>query len=402
MIKFEEALEIVLSHSLEVGKELIPLSGAMGRILSSPVYADRDMPPFNKSAVDGYACREEDLGKELIVVENIPAGYFPKSVITVGCCSKIMTGAKLPDGADTIIMVEDVIKKGDRIRYAISDGKKPKNNICLKGEDLKEEELVLEEGTLIKPEQIAISAAMGISQVPVSKQLRIGLLSTGNEIVEPEITPNEVQIRNSNGWQLRAQILRMGSIANYYGIVMDNEESLRSSIVKALSKNDILIITGGVSMGDFDFVPSILRSLELEILFDKIAVQPGKPSIFAIKRSLCYPQKMEKVVFALPGNPVSCYIQFELLIKPFIFKSMGAANPSLWIEMSSAREYTRKRTERMALIPVKVGPDGRFSIVDYNGSAHIVALNQANAIAEIPIGVSHIKAGDKLKVFLLQ
>ncbi|MEN6618229.1 MAG: gephyrin-like molybdotransferase Glp [Rikenellaceae bacterium] len=402
MIKFEQALEIVLSHTLEVEKELIPLSDAMGRILSDNIFADRDMPPFNKSAVDGYACREEDLGEELRVMENIPAGYYSKLAITAGFCSKIMTGAKLPEGADTVIMVEDVIEKNDRVKYVTSDGEKTKNNICLKGEDLKEGDLVLEKGTLIKPEQIAILAAMGVTQVPASKPLRIGLLSTGDEIVEPETTPNMVQIRNSNGWQLRAQILKSGAIANYYGIIADNEQSLGDAIKKALYQNDILILTGGVSVGDFDFVPSIIRNLGLEIIFDKIAVQPGKPSTFAIKRSSgCY-QKTEKVVFALPGNPVSCYIQFELLIKPFVFKSMGAGNPILWFEMASAQDYKRKHTKRKVLIPVKVGQEGRFTIVSYNGSAHIVALNKANAVAEIPEGVSDIKAGDKLRIFFLQ
>ncbi|MFA6334701.1 MAG: gephyrin-like molybdotransferase Glp [Bacteroidales bacterium] len=402
MIRFEQALEIVLSQSLEIGKELVPLSEAAGRVLSSTVYADRDMPPYNKSAVDGYACREEDLVRgELKIIENIAAGYYPKSVITTGCCSKIMTGAKLPDGADTVLMVEEVIENGDHVRYSIANGKKPKNNICLKGEDIKKDELVLEKGAFIKPEQIAILAAMGVSMVPVSKQLRVGLISTGDEIVEPETTPNEVQIRNSNGWQLRAQIIRIGSIVSYYGIVGDSEELLQKKIEKALSQNDILILTGGVSMGDFDFVPLILQNLKLEILFDKIAVQPGKPSTFAIKRNHVDPHKADKVVFALPGNPVSCYIQFELLVKPFIFKSMGAPDPTLWIEMASSEGFTRKHTERKALIPVKVGPDGRFSIVNYNGSAHILALNNANAIAEVPIGVSTTKRGDKLRLFFL-
>lgn len=415
MIKFEQALEIVLSNSLEIEKELVPLSDALGRILSSSVYSDRDMPPFNKSAVDGYACKESDLGKELVVAENIPAGYNPKVSITSGICSKIMTGAKVPEGADTIIMVEDtvimvkdtiimvkdIVKCGDKIKYTPTDGKKPRNNICLKGEDLKAGDLIIGTGTQIKPEQIAILAAVGISEVPVSKILRIGLLSTGDEIVEPEIAPDEVQIRNSNSWQLRAQILRCGSFVNYYGIVSDNEKMLRNTISKALSENDILILTGGVSMGDFDFVPAVLKDLGLEILFDKIAVQPGKPSTFAVKRSASEPQKTEKVVFALPGNPVSCYVQLELLVKPFIFKSMGAPNPVFWFEMPSADEFKRNNIERKAFIPVKIGSDGRFNFIKYNGSAHIVALNQANAIAEIPIGLSHINSGDKLRIFLL-
>lgn len=402
MIKFEEALETVLSHTLEIGTELVSLSEAAGRFLSSPVYADRDMPPYNKSAVDGYACRKEDIGGELRVIENIAAGYSPQSVVTAGCCSKIMTGAKLPDGSDTILMVEDVVESGGYIRYSAKDGKKPKNNICLKGEDIKKGTLVLKEGTFIKPEQIAILAAMGIAKVPVKKQLRVGLMSTGDEIVEPDITPDEVHIRNSNSWQLRAQIMRIGATVSYYGIIKDDKDLLLKTIEDALSTNDILIMTGGVSMGDFDFVPSILKSLNLEILFDKVAVQPGKPSTFAIKRDPVDNQKTGKAVFALPGNPVSCYVQCELLVKPFIFLSSGAPDPTLWIEMASSSEFTRRHTERKSLMPVKVCQDGSFSFISYNGSAHIVALNGANAVVEVPIGVSTVKKGDKLRLFFLQ
>ncbi|OFY39271.1 MAG: hypothetical protein A2X18_04435 [Bacteroidetes bacterium GWF2_40_14] len=410
MIKFEQAIEIVLSHTLETDQVLIPLASSMGHFLASNIYADRDMPPFNKSAVDGYACRGVDIEKELKVIENIPAGYSPKLKISAGCCSKIMTGAKLPEGADTVIMVEEVIKvakeseaadTGDFIRYVNPDRKKLKNNICLKGEDIKEDELVLATGTFIKPQHIAILAAVGSNNVPVFKPFDIGLLSTGDEIVEPDSVPDEVQIRNSNGWQLRAQVMRSGAVANYYGIVPDNEKSLKDAIEKALLNNDILILTGGVSMGDFDFVPSIIKDLGFEILFDKVAVQPGKPSTFAIKKEPDS-NKTEKVIFALPGNPVSSFIQFELLIRPFIFKSMHSRNPVMWFEMTSVQDYKRKHTERKALIPVIASPDGTFSIINYNGSAHILALAKANAIAEIPEGISFIGIGDKLRVFLLQ
>jgi len=404
MIKFEQAIEIVLSHTLETGQDMIPLTDSMGHFLAVNISADRDMPPFNKSAVDGYACRGEDTEKNMRVIENIPAGYSPTLKITEGCCSKIMTGAKLPDGADTVIMVEEVVEVADAsgfIRYSNPNGKKLKNNICLKGEDIKEGELVLEAGTFVKPQHIAILAAMGISKVPVFKSLNIGVLSTGDEIVEPDIVPKEVQIRNSNGWQLRAQVTRSGAVANYYGTVPDNEKILKAAIEQAIVNNDILILTGGVSMGDFDFVPSILKELNFEILFDKVAVQPGKPSTFAIKMAPGS-NKTEKVIFALPGNPVSSFIQFELLIKPFIFKSMHAGNPSMWIEMPSAQDYKRKNTDRKALIPVIAAPDGSFSIINYNGSAHILALDKANAIAEVPEGVSSVGIGDKLRVFLLQ
>ncbi len=396
MITFNSAIEIVLSNSLKYEGEFIPLSEALGRVLAQPVYADRDMPPFDKSAVDGYACKAADIVGDLKVLENIAAGFKPSKVVTSGCCSKIMTGAMLPEGADTVIMVEECEDNGATVKF---NGKSLKSNICYKGEDIHEGDKVLESGVIIKPEQIAILASFGVSNVFVAKQKMIGILSTGDEIVEPDIIPTLVQIRNSNGWQLRAQSIRAGAIVNYYGIASDTEISLIEKLEKAIKDNDIVILSGGVSMGDFDFVPAALDKLGLKTLFNKVAVQPGKPSTFAVK----YSQSgiTEKVVFALPGNPVSCFVQFELLIKPFLYKSMGGVAPGIKTDLPFKSDYSRKHPERLALIPVKIDSDGSFSPVKYNGSAHITALNGANGIAEIPIGVANIAAGERVKVYIL-
>ena len=385
-----------MSNSLKYEGEFIPLSEALGRVLAQPVYADRDMPPFDKSAVDGYACKAADIVGDLKVLENIAAGFKPSKVVTSGCCSKIMTGAMLPEGADTVIMVEECEDNGTIVKF---HGKSLKSNICYKGEDIREGDKVLESGVIIKPEQIAILASFGVSNVFVAKQKMIGILSTGDEIVEPDIIPTLVQIRNSNGWQLRAQSIRAGAIVNYYGIASDTEISLIEKLEKAIKDNDIVILSGGVSMGDFDFVPAALDKLGLKTLFNKVAVQPGKPSTFAVK----YSQSgiTEKVVFALPGNPVSCFVQFELLIKPFLYKSMGGVAPGIKTDLPFKSDYSRKHPERLALIPVKIDSDGSFSPVKYNGSAHITALNGANGIAEIPIGVANIAAGERVKVYIL-
>ena len=396
MIPFSKALEVVMANTLGFEAENVPLSEAMGRILSKPVFADRDMPPFDKSAVDGYACKAADIVGDMKLLENIAAGVEPLKEVLAGCCSKIMTGAMLPEGADTVIMVEECEYNGTSVKFT---GKSLKSNICYKGEDIREGDKVIDEGTLIKPEQVAILATFGITQVSCAKKKKIGILSTGDEIVEPDENPSRVQIRNSNGWQLRAQSIKAGAETNYYGIASDNKETLRMKLSDAINENDIVIISGGVSMGDFDFVPSVLAGFGLKILFNKVAVQPGKPSTFAVK----YTSEgiAGKVVFALPGNPVSSFIQFELLVKPFLFKSMGGELPGFQVALPIKSEYTRKHTERLALIPVKIDSDGSFSPVKYNGSAHINALNGINGIAEIPLGVGNLDAGMKTKVHIL-
>jgi molybdopterin molybdotransferase len=293
-------------------------------------------------------------------------------------------------------MVEECEDSGTTVRF---NGKSLKSNICYKGEDIREGDKVLETGTFIKPEQIAILASFGVTNAFVAKHKKIGILSTGDEIIEPDAIPTLVQIRNSNGWQLRAQALRAGAIVNYYGIASDSESSLREKLEKALNENDIVILSGGVSMGDFDFVPAVLDEFGLKTLFNKVAVQPGKPSTFAVKYS--QDGSAKKVVFALPGNPVSCFVQFELLIKPFLFKSMGGVAPGLKADLPFKSDYSRKHTERLALIPVRIDSDGSFSPVKYNGSAHITALNGANGIAEIPLGAGSFAAGEKVKVYIL-
>lgn len=396
MITFEEATIIVNNHLISKGSEIVLLSEAGSRVMAEPVKADRDTPPFNKSAVDGYACRASDLGEKLLLLENIAAGYEPKVTISKGTCSKIMTGAMLPAGADTVVMVEDCEFDG---KYVSFRGKGPKDNICLRGEDIREGEEVIPSGTLLRPQHIAVLAAFGVAKVKVAERINIGILSTGDEIIEPEMSPSAVQIRNSNGWQLYAQALNAGAKANYLGIARDTKESLYSTLSNAVKQNDAIIITGGVSMGDFDYVPGILEEMGFKILFNKVAVQPGKPSTFAVRKAS--DGSCEKVIFALPGNPVSCFIQFELLVRPWIIASCGGKSRGLWTELAAGAEYSRRNTGRLAFIPVIISPNGTFTPVRYNGSAHIAALTDANGIAAVPIGKATIAEGEKTSIFIL-
>ncbi|MFH2094693.1 MAG: gephyrin-like molybdotransferase Glp [Bacteroidota bacterium] len=381
MILPGEAYTIVMENAPPPVPETIGFTGSQGRVLAVDVISDISMPPFDKSAMDGFACRKEDIAGELEIIETIPAGKAPEKTLQKNQCSRIMTGAMIPKAADCVLKIEETeTLPGGKIRFT---GKNTKPNICYRGEDVEKGDTVLYAGTVIKPQHIAVLASVGTVSVEVYKRPVVGILSTGDEIVEPDKKPGISQIRNSNAYQLAAQVERAGGIANYMGIVEDSEEATYQAIVKALKENDLVLLTGGVSMGDFDFVPKILEKAGVRILFGSIAVQPGKPTTFGMFEN--------KPVFGLPGNPVSSYIQFELLVKPMICEMTGCDYIPQAILLPMGTDYDRKHTEREAWIPVRI-IDGKIFPVQYHGSAHIHALQDADGIIAIPIGKKgHIK-----------
>jgi len=388
MIPFDEAYEIVMRSAFETGTETVSYTASPGRIIAGEVISDIDMPPFDKAAVDGFACRQSDLGLELEIIETIPAGKWPEKSVGERQCSKIMTGAALPAGADCVIMVEDteLLPEG-RIRF---NGTFSKENYASKGEDVKKGDILIKPGKLIRPQDIAVMAAAGHVKVTVARMPLVAVISSGSELVEPEEFPGISQIRNSNASQLIAQTGRTGAKGIYYGIAGDNEEITYDIVVKALSESDIVLITGGVSMGDFDFIPAVLRRAEVKILFDRVAVQPGKPTTFGVHS--------KGVVFGLPGNPVSSFIQFEMLVRPLIYRMMGYKWDPIKIELPMKENFVRKYTGRMALLPVMITDDGFVKPVEYHGSAHISSLSEASGIISIPSGESTIKKGEIVSV----
>jgi molybdopterin molybdotransferase len=393
MVSFNEALStVLLSAARTTTVETIDFGRALNRILARDIRADADIPAFDRSAVDGYACRAADLPGTLEVIETIPAGKMPSRAIDRrGVCAKIMTGSILPEGADTIIMVEDVVTlEANRISYT---NKETRNNIRYKGEDVSEGDIVLSRGTLIRPQHIAVLATIGCTEVPVFRKPMAGILSTGDELVEPGERPATYQIRNSNAYQLLAQAGRCGADTLYFGIVPDTLEGTRAKVAEALQGCDVVLLTGGVSMGDYDFVPAVLAELGVDIRFDSIRVQPGRPTMFGVRDS--------KHVFGLPGNPVSSFIQFELLVKPLLLKLMGHDYRPVTVGLPLGKDMMRVKTSRMAIVPVFINAEGEVMPVEYHGSAHIHALTSADGVIMIPEGSTGARKGEKTDVRLL-
>jgi molybdopterin molybdotransferase len=388
MITFEEAFRIVTEKHFRTGKETVALAEACGRALAVPVRSDMDMPPWDKSAVDGYACRHEELGRELTVIETVAAGVMPVKEVVPGSCSRIMTGAAVPAGADYVFMLEDSEElPGGNVRFT---GRPGNTNIAKAGEDIMKEQTVLRPGRYIRPQDIAVMAAVGVTEVTVSIRPKVGVISTGNELVEPDRVPAGAQIRNSNSLQLMAQVARAGAIGKYYGIARDDEASITHLLKRAIDENDVVLISGGVSFGDFDLVPGVMRSLGLIIHFDQVAMQPGKPFTF------CTGDR--KAVFGLPGNPVSTFVQFEVMVRAFLNRMTGVTETAPVLQMILAADYSRKSAGRLSWIPCTVTPAGEAMPLEYHGSAHISALIGAWGMITIPRGQSWIQKGETVSV----
>jgi molybdopterin molybdotransferase len=387
MIRFEEALKIVTEKALSCRSERISLIGSVGRVLQEDVISDINMPPFNRSAVDGFACRREDLSEELTVIETIRAGQSPQKQVGKGQCIRIMTGSPVPEGADCVLMVEETVETGEgKIRFT---GTGTKSNISRFAEDVREGDRVIEAGTILQPQHIAIMAAAGYVEPLVAVRPNVGIISTGDEIVEPHLRPGPSQIRNSNGYQLIEQVRKAGALASYLGIAADTEMATMDHILKGMDENDIVLLTGGVSMGTFDFVPAVMEKAGISILFRTIALQPGKPTIFGTRG--------EKRIFGLPGNPVSSFTLFEVLVKPMLWKMMGVKEYYVPLRLPMGTAYERRRTDRMQWLPVRIS-DGKVFPLEYHGSAHIFSLATAHGLAAIPFGVSKLSPGEFLDV----
>ncbi len=422
MITFDEALDCLLANAVPLGTEQTPLTSSPGRVLAEEIRSDIDMPPFNKSAVDGFACRREDIGlledrdvrarhaaptqhaptstentdvraghaPSLRVIETIPAGAVPRHPIGPYQCAKIMTGAMIPEGANTVIMVEDTEELSDGTIRITKESSSP--NICHKAEDIRKGDPVLAKGILITPQAIAVLASVGAVNPTVFKQPAVAVISTGDELVEPHEFPCPAMIRNSNSSQLIAQLGQMKLNAIDMGISGDSKDALYEKIDEGLKRSDVLILSGGVSMGDYDYVPAIMKELGIKILFKSVAVQPGRPTVFGRKGS--------GFVFGLPGNPVSSFVIFEVLVKPFLYKLMGHDFTPRLIRLPLAAPIRRRNKTRKAILPVFIR-NGLIFPVDYHGSAHIHSYIHAHGLIAVETGINELNQGELHDVRLL-
>lgn len=390
MIELHQALSILKNAVNECSTHKLSLSKCFGHVLAEDIIADTDMPPFNKSAMDGYACRLEDLLYPLEMVETISAGNVPGFEIDEGKCAKIMTGAKIPNGANCVIMIEHTeINAAGKICFT---KKSSKSNICLQGEDYKKGDLLIPKGTLLNPASAAVCASVGKPNVLVYTPPKVTIIATGDELVPPQETPQTGKIRNSNTYNLLGQLAQTPAVAEFGGIVADTKNELRNAIERGLNTSDILILTGGVSMGEKDFVPELLSTERLQLKFDKIAIQPGKPVAFAYGNG--------KYCFGLSGNPVSSFLQFELLVRPFIYFYMGYDYELPTEKVLMPETKSRKKIERLQFFPVQKSKNG-ITILPFNGSAHINGLIKANAFGMFPVGKSSLNEGSLIQILKL-
>jgi molybdopterin molybdotransferase len=325
------------------------------------------------------------------VVEVIPAGVLPEQTIGRNQCSKIMTGAVLPAGADCVIIVEEVEELSPRrVRFKAET---TADNICRRGEDVVAGRVLVPSGSRITAKEIAALALAGCAAPVVSRRPAVGIIATGDEIIEPTGVPQGSQIRNSNSYQLLAQCIEFGCKPTYYGIVADTQDAIGSAVARAKEESDLVMLTGGVSMGDFDLVPGILKQHGFQILFDRVAVQPGKPTVFG--------RKGDRYVFGLPGNPVSSFIIFELFVKELLARMMGLNGHVRTGKYSLGKPVNRVASVRRAWIPVRLSPEGTAEPVEYHGSAHITSLAGADGVISLPVGVKFLEAGSEVDVRMI-
>jgi molybdopterin molybdotransferase len=400
MISVEDALSLILSQIREMGSERVDITSSLGRVIAEDIYARRNNPPWDNSAMDGYAVMNEDIMSAtrdnpaiLKVIEDLPAGYTAKNIVNKGEAIRIMTGAPIPMGADTVVMVEDTEKDGENVK--ILRETPLCGNIRRAGEDIKTGELVVPKGTVIRPAEVGIMATCGRAFVSVYQRPRVAVVSTGDELVDVDDEITEGKIVTSNSYTLSAMAADCGADAFQLGIAKDTREALKEKLRQALHA-DVIITSGGVSVGDFDFVKDVLKELGSEMKFWKVAMKPGKPLAFGTIGG--------KPAFGLPGNPVSCMVCFEQFVRPSILKMMGHNKIYRPVINATLKEDINKKSGRKHFMRSFARfEEGRYTVTTAGdqGSGILKSMVAANALLIFPDELSLLKAGDKVKVQLI-
>jgi molybdenum cofactor synthesis domain-containing protein len=397
MITVDKALDIVLQHVEALDIETVAIDQANGRILAQDIRADIDLPPFDRARMDGYALRAKDaevVPASLRVIGEIAAGAQFDGEVGRGEAVKIFTGAPLPNGADSVQKVEVTRANGKTVE--ILESVKPGQFITLRASEVVAGELVTPPGKEIGPAELAVLASFGYANVEVGKRPRVAVLSTGSELVDVSTKPTAAQIRNSNSYTIAAYAQRAGATVDLLGTVQDTPDATRSALLEASRDRDIVITSGGVSMGDFDLVKAALKEIDAEIFFDKVIIRPGKPIVFA---------KLGKTFFfGLPGNPVSTSVTFNVFVRPAIRKMQGESSPATRTVMAKLSTPIKDASSRRSYLPGRLLIEEGKALVEslkWGGSSDLVAFMRANALIIVGEEVHEIAAGEEVEVMTL-
>jgi molybdopterin molybdotransferase len=398
MIPVETALEIVLSHAPVLGAEEARLEHALGRVLAEDVRADVDMPPFDRSAMDGYAVRAADASGvpvTLEVVGQIRAGQYVDRPLARGQAVQIMTGAPVPPGATAVQQLEKTRLLDGGTKVELLDAVEPGQNISRQGCEVAAGETVLAAGRTIDPATVAVLAAVGKGRVQVGRRPTVSIIVTGDELVDVWDTPPRGKIRNCNGYAIVAQAAWAGADVKSVAVLPDQAERIAEAVREGF-RSDVLVLSGGVSEGAFDLVEEVLARLDVGLLFTKVAIKPGAPLVFG--------RRGDRLVFGLPGNPVSAQVTFDLFARAALLRMQGAkvvSRPTLEVELL---EPVRNRSGRKAHLPALVAFEaGRLVArpISSAGSADIVAHARANALVVLPAERVRAEAGERAPAVLL-
>lgn len=401
MISIEEARSRVLAEAIPLPLESRPLADVLGLVLGEDIVASHDVPPFDNSGMDGFALKAADTVEAspeqpalLAVTVVIPAGQTAASPIRSGEAAKIMTGAPVPEGADAVIQCELTEDLGDQVK--VLEPVRPGKNVRRAGEDVSAGDRVLIAGALLGPPEIGLIASLGYPAVMVHRVPRVAIISTGSELVELDQPLGPGQIRNSNSYALRAQCRQLGVEADVLGIVPDDYESTRAMVEKGL-EYDVLLTSGGVSVGEFDFVKDVQDELGVERRLWGVAMKPGKPLVFGVRG--------RTLAFGLPGNPVSAMVSFELFVKPSLLRLMGhrrAVRPTYRAVIAEDITASDNRTYVVRVRAWREDEVWHISSTGPQGSGMLRSMVGANGLAFIPGGPHGVRAGNQVEFLLLR
>jgi len=395
---------MVLEHTPVLGSETVALPEALGRVLAEPVRAPRDLPPADNSAMDGYAVRAEDLAGArpdapvaLRVAFEVPAGAGPTPTLRPGEAARIFTGASVPSGSDAVVRQEDVERDGDRVRFTAPAP--PRSHVRDAGEDVREGELVLAEGALLRAAHVGMLASLGRSVVAVRPRPRVAILSGGDELVEPDGDVSGGRIVSSNSWSLAAQCRELGAVPLYLGIARDTPEDLERRLRGGL-RADVLVSSAGVSVGDRDHVRGVLEKLGCRLLFWGVRIKPGFPLAFGRFEGDAGP-----LVFGLPGNPVSAMMTFEQFARPALLRMAGRRDlfrPTLRAELA---ERLTKKAGRLHFVRVRLERRGDRVLARSTGnqsSGALRSLTLAEGLLVFPAEATELCEGDTATVQVIE